>query len=1636
MKLYFKVYLVVVLLAAIVGIAQASGTVTITKCPAYIPAPSANNDSTAAAPFAIYVTFSGTTTNQEYAVKVGTNGSYSTLAEQAYTFVNQAGTWGRATGYASGNFIFKTDATGKWEGWIPVKAQKTGITSIGVRARITSSSTEGTINSAWITVGMTTAGSSAGYLVGNLVDGNNGTKNNKVVVAYNGTTIRGSWFSESDSSAHYTTLYPIDELHTNYTTAVSLVNANGGYAMLVPSGSNAITKIEVYSYPSQYGTTPTASSLLSYASGNVTIPDSVPASGRLTSVGKANDLTIDAKVPSGAGTASLANDLVGTLNGSAIFPRNTASQTVKLTITGVSAGNLDSVRVTVPTDFTSFSSGNITLGGAFSGKTTSVSSNLIVIQNAALGTTAGTITISGLTSPNPVSAQSNGNSNWKVETAGADNVFTEIASSPTSYTIIPIANIRSGSTDGFGNIAASGDTIAMRNQTVAVAGVITIPTGVLQASTNTSGIIQDGKYGLELFRYGLPTTTFNRGDSVIVKGTLTPYTGGAEITPLSTASPDFFVVGAGTLPTPRTFSSASVVAESLECSLVKITSATYDSVGKTFYITANSVAYNNFRTSATDSGTLFISSVSPLYGKTIPASGDIEGVVVHRNNYTGNQTIYKIAPRDAYDLGMDPADGSGLAAIKPITQMPSVAAAETLTVTGDGSNTIVGLSVTLPSTWTWADTSSKALSGTGFASATYAVTGTGATATPYVLTISGAAVTSTETGIIIFTNLTTPNTTGSTTFAVKTRGAVGVLTAISSSPTVNITGGFEAIASGSWTSTSVWSGGIVPTSTSDVTMTTKNVVVTLTDGAQCRNLTITSADSTGGALGPILQFPASGAVTFTINGKLDMSTATGKYARPLFTSNGNTSAIVDLKAGVFTNVSNSSTYNYRGLNINEGTVKFTGASTDTLKTGAGFRLGNLIIGDGTNAKNLLWSQTSSATLIITGLTVKAGSSLTLGSDAYTMTNAIGNYSTVGLPLLTGGITIESGASLTVSNTNQPDSVKTAYIDVKSGGVTNDGTLNLISPNGSRKYYLALGDINTSVDSTGSKQTISGSSIGTYSFVKNGLKDTVILNQKMNIADSLFYIKGLIQETPGNIVVGIARSVNTVNASSTAVMGGIGVAITTSDSALGATTITRYTGATAEQTGNGNASIYRYYDIVPTMNTNLHATVDFSYNTADLNGQDAATLMLWKSTNSGSTWNFQSSTVDVVNHLLHATGVNSFSRWTMSDAAHPIGISNNEYIQNAGWNMISIPVVLSDYTKSIIFPTAITEAFYYDGSYKSASTLQNGIGYWLKFPETTTTTISGLARMSDSVTVTDGWNMIGSLSSIVPVATIGQSTPGMVISSYYKYTTGYNATDTLFPGKGYWIKSSVAGKLYLDASAMAAVKQTASPVNVTEEMNTLTITDKNGNKQTLYFGSVKDTKVNAAHFEMPPLGPEGSFDVRFMSQRYAELIPSNIENVLEYPININTSAYPVTLSWQIKETGSHTFTLRDAAGSKQTLNGEGAMVVTKPSAIVTLLASDRNLLPTEFALGKNYPNPFNPTTKFVVAVPRTANVDIVVFDILGRKVRTLMNGETAAGYHMIEWNGLTEDHAPAASGIYFVRMMSGTFNETAKIMLMK
>ena len=96
----------------------------------------------------------------------------------------------------------------------------------------------------------------------------------------------------------------------------------------------------------------------------------------------------------------------------------------------------------------------------------------------------------------------------------------------------------------------------------------------------------------------------------------------------------------------------------------------------------------------------------------------------------------------------------------------------------------------------------------------------------------------------------------------------------------------------------------------------------------------------------------------------------------------------------------------------------------------------------------------------------------------------------------------------------------------------------------------------------------------------------------------------------------------------------------------------------------------------------------------------------------------------------------------------------------------------------------------------------------------------------------------------------------------------------------------------------------------------------------------------------------------------------------------------------------------------------------------------DVLPDEFKLMQNFPNPFNPATTIEYSVPTKCQVSIEVFNILGQNVRTLVNETKAAGNYRTEWNGSDEAGKTVATGVYFYRLRSGDVTHTKKMVMIK
>ncbi len=86
--------------------------------------------------------------------------------------------------------------------------------------------------------------------------------------------------------------------------------------------------------------------------------------------------------------------------------------------------------------------------------------------------------------------------------------------------------------------------------------------------------------------------------------------------------------------------------------------------------------------------------------------------------------------------------------------------------------------------------------------------------------------------------------------------------------------------------------------------------------------------------------------------------------------------------------------------------------------------------------------------------------------------------------------------------------------------------------------------------------------------------------------------------------------------------------------------------------------------------------------------------------------------------------------------------------------------------------------------------------------------------------------------------------------------------------------------------------------------------------------------------------------------------------------------------------------------------------------------------------RTIPNPFRGVTTVRYGLPEVSAVSLAVYDLLGRRVATLVHGEAAAGYHAVVWDGRNDARGALASGVYFLRMRAGSFVATRTMLFVK
>ena len=382
-------------------------------------------------------------------------------------------------------------------------------------------------------------------------------------------------------------------------------------------------------------------------------------------------------------------------------------------------------------------------------------------------------------------------------------------------------------------------------------------------------------------------------------------------------------------------------------------------------------------------------------------------------------------------------------------------------------------------------------------------------------------------------------------------------------------------------------------------------------------------------------------------------------------------------------------------------------------------------------------------------------------------------------------------------------------------------------------------------------------------------------------------------------------------------------------------------------------------------------------------------------------------------------------------------SGNTFEQaiQAGWNLIGLPLEVSDNNYLSVYPNVVPNTFFrFAGSYVAEENLSTGVGYWAQFGSSETQTVSGTPITSVNLNLQAGWNLIAGPSCSVPAASISDPSNIIVPNTLFGFSGSYTAATQVEQGRSYWIQANSAGTIGLSC-ATAIAKQTLTQATP-DGFGVLNISDTDNHTQTLYFGGVLD-RGQAQSYSAPPRPPIGAFDVRFEGDH--RLVVTD-----EALIQIQAQHYPIQIEIPVLPTASDdVYVIESLVGQDaqdaQILFAGQMLYVTDPSVKTLRLRVHSALetdLPDTFVLEQNYPNPFNPSTQIGYYLPQETDVRVEVFNLYGQKIADLFSGVQAAGRHQVQWDGRDQTGTQVSSGMYVYRLQTERFTQTKKMVLLK
>jgi len=220
----------------------------------------------------------------------------------------------------------------------------------------------------------------------------------------------------------------------------------------------------------------------------------------------------------------------------------------------------------------------------------------------------------------------------------------------------------------------------------------------------------------------------------------------------------------------------------------------------------------------------------------------------------------------------------------------------------------------------------------------------------------------------------------------------------------------------------------------------------------------------------------------------------------------------------------------------------------------------------------------------------------------------------------------------------------------------------------------------------------------------------------------------------------------------------------------------------------------------------------------------------------------------------------------------------------------------------------------------------------------------------------------------------------------------------------------------------------------KKIGELIFVDPAGRKRTLRMRSGTSTAAAEGEFALPPVPPEGAFDVRFSHTQGVTVLIDPQGGSRTYPLEISDQSGNLMLHWNLTEPRLRAKLIvgEGRTSSDYILSGEGSLSLATEAGTThavlsaTMTESPAKELPRELTLFQNFPNPFNPSTTIEYFLPFAAQVRLAVFDLLGNRVKEILKANQTAGYHQARWDAGNE-----SSGVYYYRLEATNPSEPAR-----